>query len=187
MAEQQPDGPVIMDRDAFYAWAEQQPRGKFERQDGRIFAMGRERASHVRAKLATVVSLRDAIAAAGADCEALTDGVAIRIGEASDYLPDASVNCGPRMDDDAIAVPNPIIAVEVISPSSTRIDSVSKLTGYMGVPSIRHYLIVSLDPRIIIHHRKRQEDDGIETRLVSIGPITLDPPGITVQAEDLFG
>ena len=34
----------------------------------------------------------------------------------TDYEPDAVVNCGPPIPDDAIAAPNPVIVVEVLSP-----------------------------------------------------------------------
>jgi hypothetical protein len=54
------------------------------------------------------------------------------------------------------------------------------------VPSIRHYLIVVTDRRVVIHHR-RSEDGTIETRLIGAGRIEMDPPGIAIAVEALFG
>ncbi|MDB5384075.1 MAG: uma2 [Rhodospirillales bacterium] len=185
MAEQDPEGQIFLDRDAYYAWAEQQPGGRFERVDGRVIAMSPERAAHNIAKSAAWAALRDAIRRAGVECQAMADGMTVRIGATGDYEPDALVNCGPRIDPDAVAAPNPIVVVEVVSPSSSRIDGVTKFADYMRVPSIRHYLIISVSKHMIVHHRKR-EDDGIDTLIVSTGPSVLDPPGIILDAESLF-
>ena len=102
------------------------------------------------------------------------------------YEPDAVVTCGERMGDDAIVAPNPVVVVEVLSPSTRAVDTGAKLTDYFRVPSIRHYLILRTDRRVVVHHR-RLEDGGIETRLVAAGPIRLDPPSIAVAAEGVFG
>jgi hypothetical protein len=53
------------------------------------------------------------------------------------------------------------------------------------VPSITHYLIVHPTRRTIIHHRRGGE--GIETRICVTGPIVMDPPGIVVTAEEIYG
>jgi hypothetical protein len=47
------------------------------------------------------------------------------------------------------------------------------------LPSVRHYLIVRIENRTIVHH-ERGADDIILTRIVHEGPILLDPPGITL-------
>jgi Uma2 family endonuclease len=99
----------------------------------------------------------------------------------SDYEPDALVNCGERMADDAIAAPNPVIVVEVLSPGIKSADTGAKLEGYFKVPSIAHYLIVHPTRRSVIHHRRN--GSAIETRIIVAGPIEMDPPGITITIE----
>lgn len=174
-----------MSREEFLAWAAQQPRGRFERIGGRVVAMSPERFGHVRAKTAVWAALRDAIAAAGVDCEAVGDGVTISVDADTDYEPDVSVNCGEAAGDEAIVAPNPVVVVEVVSPSSKTVDTGAKFMDYFRVTSIRHYLVLRTDQRMVVHHRRR--DDGvIESRLLGQGPISLDPPGITVQAESFF-
>jgi hypothetical protein len=53
------------------------------------------------------------------------------------------------------------------------------------VPSIRHYLAVDPDKRIVIHHA-RGAGDAIATRIVSEGEIALDPPGLIVPLATIF-
>ena len=86
--------------DEFIAWALEQP-GRFELAEGQVVAMAPERVSHTRAKLDVVVALRAALASRGLDCEAMTDGVSVRIDERTVYEPDALVRCGPRASGDA--------------------------------------------------------------------------------------
>ena len=174
-----------MSREEFYAWAAQQPRGRFERIGGRVVAMSPERFGHVRAKTAVWAAFRDAIAAAGADCEALGDGVTVSVDADTDYEPDVLVNCGAPAGDEVIVAPNPAVVVEVVSPSSKAVDTGAKFMDYFRVPSIRHYLILRTDQRMVVHHHRR--DEGvIESRLLGHGRLALDPPGIVVAAEDFF-
>ena len=171
-------------RQEFRTWCETQPTGRFERLDGRIVAMAPERGAHLRVKGAVYRALDQAIAAAGIACQALPDGATVET-EDSDYEPDALVNCGEPMADEAIAAPNPVIVVEVLSPGTASADTGGKLVGYFLVPSIAHYLIVHPTRRMVIHHRRVQ--DGIETRLIFAGPIPMDPPGIVVTVEEFYG
>ena len=103
-----------------------------------------------------------------------------------DYQPDAVVNSGPPTPDDAIAAPNPVIVVEVLSPGARGVDTGAKLDGYFRVPSIIHYLIVLRAKRGVIHHR-RAPDGDIDTRIVSSGRITLDSPGIALDSDEIYG
>ena len=177
--------PVIMSREEYRRWAEAQPRGRFERVGGEVVAMAPERAAHLRVKARVWQALDRAVRAAGVPCEALPDGATVEVDDDTDYEPDAVVNCGEPMADDVVAVPNPVVVVEVLSPSTRSVDTGAKLADYVRVPSIRHYLIVRADRRAVIHHRRRDDGD-LETRLVSEGHIAPDPPGISLLVEDFY-
>ena len=111
--------------------------------------------------------------------------MAIRIDARATYEPDASVVCGPRVAPDAIEIDNPVIVVEVLSPSTAAIDHGRKLSGYFSLASVQHYLILDPDRRVVIHH-KRGSGDAIETRVLTEGAARLDPPGFEVAVEALF-
>lgn len=177
--------PVMLSRTEYRRWAEAQPRGRFERVAGEVVAVAPERIAHVRVKARAWQTLDRAIRAAGLPCEALADGVTVEVGDDTDYEPDAVVNCGEPIADDEVAASNPVIVVEVLSPSTQSVDTGAKLTDYFEVPSIRHYLIVRADRRAVTHHRRR-DDGGIETRLIAEGKIAFDPPGIEIRVEDLY-
>lgn len=73
-----------------------------------------------------------------------TDGMTVEVDD-SDHEPDAVVHCGPRLPGDGVAVPTPLIIVEVLSPSTSSIDRAWKLQAYFRLPSVCHYLIVWAD------------------------------------------
>lgn len=170
-------------REEFRRWAEGQT-GRYERVCGEPIAMAPERIQHVRVKTRVWAALDRAIAAAGVDCEALGDGVTIEVDDETDYEPDVVVNCGPPASPDDIAAPNPVIVVEVLSPGTQSIDTGEKLTGYFRLPSVQHYLIVSTRRRELVHHRR--EGDAVISRVINIGPVYLDPPGLSVDIAELY-
>jgi Uma2 family endonuclease len=171
--------------DEFIAWAMEQPEGRFELDNGVVVAMAPERVNHGRAKSQAWLALRTAIAARGLGCEALPDGATVRVTDRTVYEPDALVRCGPPLPGDAIEAADPIIVVEVVSPSSRGIDRGVKLAGYFSLPSVRHYLIVDTDKRVVIHHR-RGEEGQIGVRIIHEGSLTLDPPGLAIDIRDIF-
>ncbi|MDB5645921.1 Uma2 family endonuclease [Methylobacterium sp.] len=168
----------------FLAWAEHQP-GRFELLDGEIFAMSPQRVRHAETKFAVQLALRDGIHRAGLPCHMLPDGITVRVDNATSFEPNALVHCGEQLDADAITATDPVIVVEVLSPSTGRIDTGQKLVGYFRVPSVMHYLIVDPVRRMVIHHRRGPEA-LIETRICASGRIDLDPPGLSLDLEACF-
>jgi Uma2 family endonuclease len=132
------------------------------------------------------LALRDGIKAAGLPCEALPDGMTVKIDDHTAYEPDAVVHCGEALADDAVIVPAPVIVVEGLSPSTATRDTGAKLADYFRLPSVRHYLIVRTDRPTVIHHR-RGDGDVIETRIVTAGAVALDPPGIALDLDRIYG
>lgn len=179
----EPDGR--MTRDAYRAWAGQQPSHRFERIEGVVVAMAPERASHNLRKISAVNALRAAVRNAGLSCQVFTDGMTAEVGD-SDYEPDAVLRRGEgRLPDSANAVPDPLVIVEVLSPGTSGVDRGLKLRDYFRLPSVRHYLIVWPETRRIVHHARRPDGD-IATERVTAGPIVLDPPGISVPFDDFY-
>ena len=174
-----------MTREEFQAWVEQQPSGRFERIDGIVVAMAPERASHNRRKGAARDALRRAISDAGlTSCEAFGDGMTVQV-ENSDFEPDALLRCGPLLPGDATRVSDPLVLIEVLSPDSGTRDRATKLRAYFKLPSVRHYLVVWPDEQRIVRH-SRMPDGQVATQTFVFGDISLDPPGITVTAEEFY-
>jgi Uma2 family endonuclease len=84
-----------------------------------------------------------------------------------------------------LEVPVPVIVAEVLSPGTEATDMRDKLHGYFTLRSVRHYLIVDPDKRMVIHHA-RGSGDALQTRLLTSGPVTLEPPGLSIETFAFF-
>jgi len=173
----------LMSHTEFLAWAINQP-GKWELIDGVPVAMSPERVVHGDTEYRVARALDTVIQKADVECRFVLDSALVPIDQHRSFQPDALVYCGPQVAGDALEIPNPIIVVEVLSPSTAIRDLRDKLAGYFLVPSIMHYLIVDPDKRMVIHHRRT--DTAIETRIATSGAINLDPPGLEMELSEML-
>lgn len=178
--------PTRLTVDEFLAWAVRQDKGRYELFEGRVVMQQPERWGHLDRKGRMYFALRTAIDKAGAPFFATTDGATVRIDTATAFEPDALVAPLPYPDDDSLEIPNPVLVVEVLSPSTTKRDLADKLAGYFKVPSVKHYLIVDPEEREIIWHRRAQGDALQPPLTLREGSLKLDPPGIELARADVF-
>lgn len=170
--------------DEFLAWAQGQP-GRYELYAGTVYEMSAERAGHAKVKYAVQTELKRAISVAGVPCHMLPDGMTVRVDKSTAHEPDALVYCGQEVPPSVLEIANPVIVVEVLSPTTRHIDASAKLSGYFQVPSVLHYIIIDPEGRPTLHHR-RQADGTILTRIIANGMLTLDPPGIEIDVARFF-
>ena len=172
--------------DEFLAWAVRQAEGKYELIDGVIVMQQAQKWGHSKVKLAVYAALRNAISVAGVPYYAAPDGPTVRISKHKAFVPDALVAPLPEPEFDDLEINDPIIVVEVLSPSTVRMDSTTKLRGYFKVASVRHYLIV--DPKkCAVTHYRRGRDGAVKRRVVRKGTLALKPPGIEIGLSDVLG
>jgi Uma2 family endonuclease len=173
--------------DEFIDWATtQRGAGRFELVNGEIVAMSPERALHNLTKLAAAVALREAVSRQGLDCTVYTDGMTIIIDENNAREPDAIVECGRPPRREETIVTDPLIIVEVVSPSSGQIDNTDKLVDYFSLPTVQHYLIVHPEKELVTHHA-RGAPGKIITSILREGNLEFSPPGISISVKALFG
>lgn len=103
--------------------------------------------------------------------------------------PDASVVCGPIEGDPSdpteTTVTNPILIVEVLSPSTEEEDRGNKWQHYQLIPSLREYVLVS-QSRPRVERYRRLESGDWEYREVREGTIEL-LSGATLDLDQLYG
>jgi Uma2 family endonuclease len=181
-----------MTADEFLAWAEDllPEEGKFELWDGEVILRHgpggfEERSQHWDAKGAMFVALREAIERAGLPCFVAVDGAMVRLSPSRLARPDVLVYCGSRGARGAQEVSDPLILVEVLSPSTKSRDMGVKLKGYFTLPGLSHYLVVDPDRQLLIHHR-RGTGDAVETAIVTGPRLRLDPPSLDVDLTEVL-
>ena len=88
--------------------------------------------------------------------------------------------------DDAIAITDPIIVVEVLSPSTAAIDHGRKLSGYFSLKSVEHYLILDPERRVVIHHKRGASDGDRDAGARRAASPSSIRPAFEVAVEALF-
>ena len=172
--------PPRMTARAFIAWAVDRPDGeRYELVAGEVVAMPPERVAHALTKFSVAHAMADAVRKARLKCTVYPDGMAVAIDDETVYEPDALLRCGPELDGGALAVPDPIVVVEVRSALTGARDSGAKLADYFRIPSLRHYLVVLERARTVIHH-VRDDTGRIATVILRDAPVPLDPPGLVL-------
>lgn len=180
--------PTPMTVDDFLRWSARQEQGRYELEGGRVVAMPSETLGHVHTKALVYSALSAAIGRAQLPLFPLTDGMTVRISRDRAYEPDALVVPLPLPSGDSLEIPNPVIVVEVLSPSpsSARRDLTNKVAGYALVPSIQHYLVIDPAERLVYHY-KRVGELLAAPQAPAEGTLRLDPPGLDVPVEELLG
>ena len=182
-----PHGAARMTVGEFLAWSELQPDGtRYELVDGRAVEMQAERNRHALVKADVWRLLGDAVIAADLPCIAFPDGVTVAVSDLQARRPDVVLQCEGDIDLEAVTCDSPLVLVEIASPSTARVDTTSKLAEYMGLDSVRHYLVIDPETRLAYHHSRASAGGDILTRIVTDGAFELDPPGVSVALADCF-
>ena len=177
----------------FLAWSADQPdEARHELVRGMpVRLMAPTNLRHARIQRNASATLRRAIAAAGAPCEVFDAGPGAAVGLEGEEcrIPDVVVTCAAEVDEAARLVPEPVIVVEVASPS-TRLPDINhdvndKVEFYSRIASIRHYLVVEQDHHRVVYHG-RGPSGGLEPRIVRDGEIVMEPPGVSLALADLY-
>lgn len=179
--------PTRMTVDEFLRWSLEQDRGRYELEQGRVVMMSPQNADHARTKARVYSALWAAIERAGLPLYAMPDGMTVRLPDDRAYEPDALVAPLPMVDGTSLEVPDPVVVVEVLSPTpkSQKRDLVAKVAGYALHQTIEHYLVVDPEGREVLHYRRIGEVLA-PPAAPSEGTLRLDPPGLEILVEDLL-
>ncbi len=156
---------------------------KHEFCDGEIFAMAGGTPEHATLSAEVISAIKPKLAAG---CRVMTSDVKVRIDQSDlSTYPDATVICGrvERDAQDENAVTNPVLVVEVTSPSSEDYDRGEKLSHYKQLPSLQTVLIVShRTKRITVVEREGKTWRVTEFRSSEIARSTTPLLGFDVDA-----
>ena len=102
--------------------------------------------------------------------------------------PDASVVCGKpefRVVSGIGRLVNPVLIIEVESPSTRDADHGPKLNAYKLIPSLCDYLIIAQHNRLVTHHAKRDAVWSKE-KIYTAGVIELASIKVALDIDDIY-
>lgn len=162
---------------------------RFEYWDGDIVCMSGGSRAHGTISSNIIIALGNSLR--GGRCRAFTGDMAVWTPTLPPYrYPDASAACGELefkhiKGHDALI--NPVVVVEVTSPSTVGLDEGPKFVAYQAIETLREYLLVSQDePRVT--HYTRLEGGAWERRDVidADASIELESVGCALRMRDIY-
>lgn len=154
---------------------------------GRIYAMSGASYRHVMIISSLSHHLRSAL---GSRCSVGTNDLRVRVSPDGLYTyPDLLVVCGqPRFADGlADTLLNPLLIVEVLSPSTEAYDRGFKFAQYRTLESLQEYALVSQsEPRVEIF-RRQPSGDWLLSEAAGIEAVCrFDSVSCTIAARDIY-
>ncbi len=171
-----------------YLQIERLAETRSEFHDGQMFAMSGGSLNHSLIAGDMIALLRGRKPEA---CRVFTSDLRIKVPAASllTYL-DCGMFCGePQFADDRQdAILNPVLIVEVLSPSTEAYDRGKKFEAYRSIPSFREYLLVHQDRRHVEHYSKQDDGSWLLREYDGAGAsVTVGRLGISLPLADLYG
>jgi Uma2 family endonuclease len=162
---------------------------RYEYFDGEIFAMAGGSPSHSRIGLNICNALTQKLR--GKNCEAFNSEMRIKAPAIPPYCyPDASVVCGEPIFDELQGqsrLLNPILIVEVLSPSTAAYDLGKKFTAYQSIESFQEYLVIAQDSAHVIQHVKQTNSRWLRIEIEGLdSEIFLESLNITLTMSELY-
>jgi Uma2 family endonuclease len=179
-----PDAPLTEER---YLEIERLAEFKSEFHDGRMFAMSGGSPNHA---LLTASMCALLYAQMPAGCRVFSSDLRIKVASAGLYTySDCSVVCGDpeTLTDQKDVLLNPLLIVEVLSPSTEGYDRGKKFELYRTIPSFQEYLIAHQDQRHVEHYSK--QDDGswvLRDHAGADSSVTVARLGVRIPLADLY-
>lgn len=142
---------------------------------GEIFAMTGGTVRHNRITMNLVRAVSRALG--DRPCEVLGMDIKVRVQKANAYYyPDLLVRCGP-LPGGTLVVEDPVLVVEVTSPSTEVVDRREKVWAYRQLPTLQEYALVSHDTQLVEVWRRTGDigwsyhsfEPGSELDLPSVG------------------
>ena len=156
---------------------------KHEYLDGDVVAMGGTSAKH--GLVVTGLGLAIGQHARRKGCQLFIADMKVRVDHADQtyfYYPDLLLACDPQDREPYYRRP-PCIVVEVLSPSTERIDRREKLFAYQTIPSLREYLLVDPDRRCVEVYRF---GETVRHETFTEGGFWLDCLGAEITLDDVY-
>lgn len=154
-----PNEPIRMSEAEYLAF-ERKSEFRHEYIDGEVVAMAGASRAHslIKGNLMSLFKTQ----LRGQGCEVHDSDFRVKVEATGNFAyPDLSVVCGEvqLLDDAFDTLMNPLLIVEVLSPSTQRYDKTEKFSDYRKIPSFREYILVAQDKAHIERYLRR--DDGV--------------------------
>lgn len=174
-----------MTRERFLDWAARQGE-RYEFDGERPVRMTGGSRRHARIKLNLAGALRAALRGRPFDLQD-GEGAGIPIPGGGVRYPDLHVTPLVAGRDEERLADDAIVVFEVVSPSSERLDRITKLREYGAVPSVRRYVVLeSASPAALVYERESGDLPWRASALLRAESLALPELGAHIPLSDIY-
>jgi Uma2 family endonuclease len=133
-----------------YLAAERQSETRSEYFDGVVYAMTGASLNYI--KIVSNITAELVFQLKGRPCSVLSNEMKVRLPDSRKlFYPDVTVVCGePQFDDERTdIILNPVLVVELLSPSTEAFDRGAKFQAYQTLGSLAEYVLVAQDKPVV--------------------------------------
>ena len=171
-----------------YLKAERNASGKNELMNGKIITMTGASLKHNRIVRNLIIGIGSFLK--GKSCEVFPSDVRVNIPTTNSFTyPDLTIVCGKPelLDDEFDNLLNPMVIIEVLSPSTESYDRGNKFFTYQQIPSFKEYILV--DSSTCTLQTIVKKDDGLWQFATITNPaatLTILSIGQTILLNDVY-
>ena len=122
-----------------YAYLLRPPSSVYDNPDNQILALAGDSTAHAALSARIAAVLDDALVADNDGCMVYSSDAKVKFAEGRYVYPDATVACGEQ---NASMLTNPVVVIEVLSPSTEKRDRTAKFKAYKQLPSLQEYILI---------------------------------------------
>ncbi len=171
---------------AEYLEGEEMADGRHEYVNGRVYAMSGASDKHNEISFDIAALLKARLK--GGPCKTFLLDLKVEAeseGGKCYYYPDVFVTCDPDDAGSALIKRHPVLVIEVLSPSTMRVDEGEKLLAYSRIPSVGEVVLIAQDwPEVIVHRRSGNWEPESYVRIED--RIRLESVGLEISLADIY-
>lgn len=162
--------------------------GRSELVEGRVVALGNASFTHNLIQGNLFGGLFQALR--GTRCRTVPQGTPVKSSAGENvFLPDVAVYCGAAAFESGSTelLLNPVLLIEVLSPSTSDYDHGQKWKGYREMPSLQEYLLVAQHEARIEQYTRQGEHTWLYTETLGLeGEVRLESVKISLAAAEIY-
>lgn len=171
-----------------YLIAERKATIKSEYLSGEILTMPNASLAHTRITLDVATDLNIQLRGNN-DCEVVTNDMRVMTSPKVAYFyPDVVVFCGePQFEDNSFdTLLNPVLIIEILSPSTEKYDKGEKFEYYQQIQTLREYILVSQDKIYVEHYKSQNTEWTLEIFSALQDTLIFSSIGCKLSLRDIY-
>jgi Uma2 family endonuclease len=110
----------------------------------------------------------------------------VKVNKNNYFYPDIVIVCGDLRKDKRGNLLNPLVVIEVLSPSTQDYDLGAKLKAYLALPGLQEYLVIHQDKVQVTHYWRDEAGWRVEVVSELAGAVSLPSLGLSLPLGEAY-